>query len=36
LREDRSPDFAAELSRVVDRAVARIQQLRDSLDTAHS
>jgi 8-oxo-dGTP pyrophosphatase MutT (NUDIX family) len=36
LREDRSPHFAAELSRVVDRAVARIQQLRDSLDTAHS
>ena len=28
LGEDRSPDFAAELSRVVDRAVARIQQLQ--------
>ena len=36
LREDRSPVFAAELSRVVDRAVARIQQLQlDSLALAH-
>jgi 8-oxo-dGTP pyrophosphatase MutT (NUDIX family) len=28
LREDRPPEFAAELARVVDRAVARIQRLR--------
>jgi 8-oxo-dGTP pyrophosphatase MutT (NUDIX family) len=28
LREDRPPDFAAELARVVDGAVARIQRLR--------
>jgi len=28
LREDRPPDFAAELARVVDLAVARIQRLR--------
>jgi len=37
LREDRSPEFAAQLSRVVDRAVARIQQLRlGRLATVHS
>ena len=37
LRQDRSSDFGVELSRVVDRAVARIQRLRlASLATAHS
>jgi 8-oxo-dGTP pyrophosphatase MutT (NUDIX family) len=30
LREDRKPDYGAELARVVDRAVARIQRLRYS------
>lgn len=34
LREERSPDFAAELARVVDRAVVRIQRLRSSAGTA--
>jgi 8-oxo-dGTP pyrophosphatase MutT (NUDIX family) len=35
LREDRTPEFGAELARVVDRALARIQRLRDSAgDTA--
>src|SRR5437763_9565582 len=28
LREERSPDYGAELARVVDRAVARVQRLR--------
>src|SRR5207249_11795800 len=28
LREGRSPDYGAELARVVDRAVARVQRLR--------
>jgi hypothetical protein len=34
LREDRAADYAADLARVVDRAVARIQQLRLSATTS--
>lgn len=34
LREDRAPEFAAELTRVVDRAVVRIQRLRSNAGTA--
>jgi 8-oxo-dGTP pyrophosphatase MutT (NUDIX family) len=35
LQEDRSPDFAAELARVVDRAVTRIRRLRNLQEAAH-
>jgi 8-oxo-dGTP pyrophosphatase MutT (NUDIX family) len=34
LREDRTPDYGAELARVVDRAVIRIQRLRSEIGTA--
>jgi 8-oxo-dGTP pyrophosphatase MutT (NUDIX family) len=34
LREDRSPDYGAELARVVDRAVTRIQRLRGGIGIA--
>jgi 8-oxo-dGTP pyrophosphatase MutT (NUDIX family) len=33
LREDRAPDYGAELARVVDRAVTRIQRLRGGIGT---
>jgi 8-oxo-dGTP pyrophosphatase MutT (NUDIX family) len=33
LREDRTPDFGAELARVVDRAVSRIRRLRSKIST---
>ena len=36
LREDRTPDFGAELARVVDRAVTRIRRLRRKTVTAPS
>lgn len=32
LREDRTPDYAAELARVVDRAVTRVQRLRSGVN----
>jgi 8-oxo-dGTP pyrophosphatase MutT (NUDIX family) len=34
LREDRTPDFGAELARVVDRAITRIRRLRNKTCTA--
>jgi 8-oxo-dGTP pyrophosphatase MutT (NUDIX family) len=34
LRDDRAPAFAAELARVVDRAVARIRRLRGGISTS--
>jgi 8-oxo-dGTP pyrophosphatase MutT (NUDIX family) len=34
LREDRAPDYGAELARVVDRAVTRIQRLHGGIGTA--
>jgi len=34
LSEDRTPDYGAELARVVDRAVTRIQRLRSGTSTA--
>jgi len=34
LREDRAPDFAAELARVVDRAASRIRRLRSEASKA--
>jgi len=34
LREGRAPDYGAELARVVDRAVARIQRLRSATSTS--
>jgi 8-oxo-dGTP pyrophosphatase MutT (NUDIX family) len=34
LREDRAPDFGAELARVVDRAVARVRRLRTQIIAA--
>lgn len=34
LREDRKPDYGAELARVVDRAVTRIQRFRNAATTA--
>ena len=36
LRDDRAPDHGADLARVIDRAVARIQRLRRDLDAAPS
>jgi 8-oxo-dGTP pyrophosphatase MutT (NUDIX family) len=33
LQEDRTADFGAELARIVDRAVARIQRLRSATDS---
>jgi 8-oxo-dGTP pyrophosphatase MutT (NUDIX family) len=36
LSEDRTPDYGAELARVVDRAVTRIQRLRGGTGTAAS
>jgi 8-oxo-dGTP pyrophosphatase MutT (NUDIX family) len=34
LRDDRAPDYGADLSRVIDKAINRIQRLRSGLGTA--